>query len=288
MIALLVVGALAGLAWAAFGGSDDDPRPDHVADDPGVSHVHGLGVNPADGSLIVATHYGTFRIPADSDEAIRIGDSFQDTMGFTVVGPDRFYGSGHPDLAGMQAGQPGSLGLIESTNAGETWANVSLSGRVDFHGLAFAHGHVYGWDSGTQRFMVSADGKEWENRSTLPMYGFAVDPDDGEHVIAATPDGLASSTDGGRTWTGGDGPPLRALSWDAAAGLWGADGTGGVWHSTQGGWVRAGTLPGPAQALLATPDGLYAAAGDGSGATGIYRSTDDGETWQLRYRDEHG
>ncbi len=211
LLAAAAVVALVAVVWVVSQVADDgdDPRSGVVADDPGVSHVHGLGLNPADGSLIVATHYGSFRIPADGDDAIRIGDSFQDTMGFTVIGPDRFYGSGHPDVAGMRAGQPGLLGLIESIDAGETWSNVSLSGQVDFHALAFAHDNVYGWDSSTQRFMVSPAGDDWEGRSTLALFSFAVDPDDADHIIAATPDGLTDSTDGGRTWSTTDGPQLH-------------------------------------------------------------------------------
>lgn len=287
LLAAAAAVALVAVVWGATRVADQggDPRPGDLAGDPGVSHVHGLGVNPADGSLIIATHYGSFRIPAGGDDAIRIGDSFQDTMGFTVIGPDRFYGSGHPDLAGMQAGQPGLLGLIESIDAGETWSNVSLSGQADFHALAFAHDHVYGWDSTSQRFMVSSDGEEWEGRSTLALYAFAVDPDDADHVIAAAPDGLTDSTDGGRTWTATDGPSLLTISWVGEAGLWGADPSGTVWHHDGGQWDQAGALPGQPQAFLATPDTLYAAAHDAQDITGIYRSTDNGATWELRYQD---
>lgn len=289
---LLVLGVVAAVAvpvlvWAGLRLTDDDatPQVSELGDDPGVSHVHGLGINPADGALIVATHNGSFRIPADGDEAERIGDSFQDTMGFTVAGPDHFLGSGHPDVAGMRAGQPGRLGLIESLDAGATWTSISLSGEVDFHGLAFAHDQVYGWDSGTGQFMVSADRQDWDTRSTLDLYGFAVDPDDADHIIGATPDDSVESTDGGRTWNETDGRGFVALSWDTDAGLWGVDARGGIWHHTDGGWELAGTLPGQPQALLATADGLYAAAHDDAEVTGIYRSTDDGATWDLRYRD---
>ncbi|MBA3311612.1 MAG: exo-alpha-sialidase [Nocardioidaceae bacterium] len=288
-IALIVVAviAVAVIGWAGMriAGRDDNPRPGDLAADPGVSHVHGLGMNPADGSLIVATHYGSFRIPADGDDAERIGDSFQDTMGFTVVGPDHFLGSGHPDVAGMQAGQPGRLGLIESNDAGATWTSISLGGEVDFHSLTFAHDQVYGWDSGTGRFMVSADRTDWETRSTLDLFGFAVDPDDADHILGAGPSGLTESTDGGRTWTDADGPPLVTLAWDIDAGLWGADPIGAVWHHDGSAWAQTGALVGAPQAFLATPDALYAAAHDADDVTGIYRSTDDGRTWELRYRD---
>ena len=265
------------------GGSGDGSDP---AGDPGVAHVHGLGVDPADGTLYVATHTGMFRVPEEG-EARRVGDSFQDTMGFTVVGDGRFLGSGHPDVAGAQAGQPGRLGLIESSDAGETWQEVSLSGEADFHGLSFVHDQVYGWDAGTGRFMVSADRAQWETRSTLDLYGFAVDPADRDHVVGATPTGLTASTDGGRQWAVvEEGPSLVALAWDQASGLWGVDAGGQAHHSADGGdtWQRAGSLPGPPQALLATADTLYAAADEG-GITGIYRSADDGNTWTLRYRD---
>ena len=281
----VAVAGLAAALWAVAGNDGDDGATGGVSDDPGVSHVHGLGINAADGSLIVATHNGSFRLPADADTAERIGDSFQDTMGFTVAGPDHFLGSGHPDVAGMQAGRPGRLGLIESTDAGDTWTILSLGGEVDFHALAFAHEHVYGWDSGTGRFMVSADGAEWETRSTLDLFGFGVDPHDGDHIISAGPGGVVESTDGGRTWSDTDGPQLVTLSWDVDAGLWGADPGGVIWQKVSSAWERAGSLPGQPQALLATGDGLYAAAHDDAGVTGIYRSTDQGRTWELRYRD---
>ena len=291
MAVAVAVLALAAVVWAAvvIAGRDEDATPgDEGGDpsDPGVSHVHGLGINPADDSLVVATHYGSFRISASGDDAERIGDSFQDTMGFTVAGPDRFLGSGHPDVAGMQGGQPGRLGLIESTDAGKTWTILSLGDDADFHALAFAHGQVYGWDAGSGRFMVSADRSEWETRSTLGLFGFAVDPADAGHIVAATAEGLAESRDGGRTWTPADGPALVTLSWHAAAGLWGAEPGGAVWRRDEAGWERAGTLPGEPQAFLATADSLVAAVHDADGVTGIYRSTDDASTWDLRYRDE--
>jgi hypothetical protein len=140
-------------------------------------------------------------------------------MGFTVVGPDHFLGSGHLDTAGMREGLPGLVGLIESTNGGQNREPVSLLGEVDFHGLAYAHDQVYGWDSTSGRFLVSADRTMWDERSTLDRFGFAVDLSDADHVVGAGPDGLVESTDGGRTWARTDGPGLLVLSWDAEAGL---------------------------------------------------------------------
>lgn len=255
------------------------------ATEPGVAHVHGLGIDPADGLLRVATHYGTYVIP-DDGPAERVGASYQDTMGFTIAGPDRFYGSGHPDVAGIRRGEPGLLGLIESTDSGVTWESVSLSGEVDFHGLATAHDQVYGWDSTSGRFLVSPDGETWDTRSTLDLFSFAVDPSDADHVVGASPDGVLDSTDGGRTWQAVDAPDLVVLSWHETSGLWGVTPGGTTYDGGDDGtdWRETGSLPGAPQALLAADDVLYAAAEEDE-VTGIYRSEDDGRTWQLRYRD---
>jgi photosystem II stability/assembly factor-like uncharacterized protein len=284
--ALLV--ALPVLIWAGFRiAGRDETTPALPGGDPGVAHVHGLGINPADGSLYIATHYGTFRL--DKDKKVeRVGASFQDTMGFTVAGPDRFLGSGHPDLQAARKGQPPRLGLIESSDAGATWRSLSLSGEVDFHGLAFAHGRVYGWDSGSGRFMVSSDQRSWETRSTQLLAGFAIDPANPEHIVGAGQQGLLDSADGGRTWRPLPGPALVALSWDATAGFVGAGPDGAIHRSPDGGatWTAAGRLPGAPQALLVRTQAWYGAAHDEDGTTGIYRSTDAGKTWDLYYRDE--
>ena len=87
-----------------------------VDEDTSVGHIHGLGVDPADDSLYVATHFGLFHVD-ESGRPSRVADRYQDTMAFTVVGPGHFLGSGHPDL---REDLPAHLGLIESTDAGET------------------------------------------------------------------------------------------------------------------------------------------------------------------------
>ena len=98
--------------------------------DPGLIHVHGLGLNPKDGALFIATHTGLFRLAAGERNPERVAGRYQDTMAFTVVGPGRFLGSGHPD--GRER-LPPFLGLIESRDAGQSWRPVSLLGKVDFH-----------------------------------------------------------------------------------------------------------------------------------------------------------
>jgi hypothetical protein len=61
-----------------------------------LEHVHGLGINPEDGALFIATHTGLFASPEGAASAERVDEQFQDTMGFTVVGRDHFPRLGPP------------------------------------------------------------------------------------------------------------------------------------------------------------------------------------------------
>lgn len=272
-------GAVALLAGTVVVGcsSSDDSTP-QSSRDPGVAHVHGLGVDPADGMLYAATHYGLFRVP-DKGTAVRVAGRFQDTMGFTVAGPGDFLGSGHPDP--KEQGLPPRLGLIESTDRGETWKPLSLSGETDFHALHAVSGSVYGWDSGSGRLMVSTDRRSWQTRSTVGLLDFAVSPTDPQEILATTQQGLARSADGGRTFSA-SGPLLAYLAWPTAADLWAVSPDGAVSHSADAGrtWEPRGKLPGQPQALAVVADVIYAAvAGDG-----IYLSSDGGRTFAVRYR----
>ena len=280
LVAAIVV---AGIFFAARRGDDKAAAPA-----PSIAHVHGLGINPADGTLQVATHTGTFRI-TDDGRVQRVGTTAQDTMGFTVVGPNRFLGSGHPDAAGFRQGKPPRLGLIESTDAGASWNSRSLSGEVDFHALAASQGTTYGWDPGTGRLLASTDNIEWETRSTLKLSGFAVDPTRVDQLVAAGAGRTLASVDGGRTWQPISGAPnLVAVSWAPGGSLWGFDDEGGSHRSTDGGatWQGAGRVDGQPEALLATDDRIVVAVAGQDDRTAIYQSANAGRTWQLRYRDE--
>jgi hypothetical protein len=92
-LAALLLLVSAGCSSAGTGGSEDADVPAHGENVFG--HVHGLGVNPADDRLYVASHVGVFRQTDQGFE--RVADRWQDTMAFTVEGPDHFLGSGHPD-----------------------------------------------------------------------------------------------------------------------------------------------------------------------------------------------
>ncbi len=287
LAALVAVGGVVYLAQsdrASDAVPTDSALPPADFPEPGIAHVHGLGIDPADGDLYAATHFGLFRLPEDGSGATRVANRYQDTMGFTVVGPNTFLGSGHPDF--REDDEP-RLGLIESTDAGQSWQPLSLRGEADFHALHAAHGNVYGYEAGSGKFMVSADRKKWETRSTLPMRDFAVSPTHADTVLATSQRGLARSTDSGRTWTGVPGPALAVLAWKEADTLFGIGPDGTVQHSGDGGasWTERGTVGGPPEAVTFDPG-----SGAGEGALyvavskrGILQSTDGGRTFTTRY-----
>ena len=252
-------------------------------DDPGLVHVHGLGVNPADGDVYAATHFGLWRVPSEG-EVQRVADSGHDFMGFTVVSEDSFVASGHPLLTDDI---PPLMGLVESTDAGRTWRSVSLLGEADFHALRAAHGAVWGWNSSDGAFMVSEDREQWDLRSTVPsLVDFAVDPADAEHVMAITVEdqdglGVQRSRDGGRTWEPVGGvPPLARLAWEQNGSLWGVGEDGAVLRNVDGRsqWEQRGEVPAAPEAFAAADGTLVVAAG---GA--ILQSDDGGETWDELY-----
>jgi photosystem II stability/assembly factor-like uncharacterized protein len=280
----VAIGLLAALVLAGCG-SDQPAAPSaSVADDPGLIHVHGLGINPADGTLYAATHTGLFAVRDGAGQ--RVANRYQDTMGFTVVGPDHFLGSGHPDFRDTQLYQPNRrplLGLIESRDAGRTWEPLSLLGKADFHALQVAHGRVYGYDATGGRFMVTGDQRRWQVRSELELTSLAVSPTDPEVIVAATERGLVRSRDAGRRWQPVRGPAGLLLDWERPDALWAMTDDGQLWHSKDAGgsWRQRGTLNGQPEAFLAHERNLYVAVAQ----LGIVTSTDQGRSWRVLYRE---
>ena len=282
MSRLSLVAALAGLVLAGSGcGGEESRAPPAAGADSGPVHVHGLGLNPKDGALFIATHTGLFRVGKGETKARRVGDRRQDTMGFTVVGPDRFLGSGHPDL---RDDLPPLLGLIESRDAGRTWRSVSLLGEADFHVLRAAGERVYGFDASHGRLMVSRDGgASWAERPPPGgVLDLVVHPEDPKHLLATGEGGLVESLDEGRTWRRVS-DAVGLLAWPAATRLYLLGGGGAVFGSADGGrhWTELGAIGGEPAAFMATGEReLYAALHDAT----VKRSTDGGASWSVRSR----
>ena len=272
-MAITVTTALLSNACAA----DQETKPptavDGTGDDSTVGHIHGLGVDPADDSLYVATHFGLFRVD-DAGDAARVADRWQDTMAFTVVGPGHFLGSGHPDLA---EDLPPHLGLIESTDAGESWTPLALQGEADFHILEPAGDVLYAYDSTTSRLLRTEDRKQFEEILTGDLISVAATKET-EQLFATTGKGQLIGIDASTGRTRELGGPITAyLDITTDGGLAGIGPDGVVRVSDDAGkiWQEAGSIGGRPAAFTITEQGWYAATSEEA-----YRSSDNGNTWK--------
>ena len=214
---------------------------------PAGTHIHAAVRDPADGTLLVATHTGLFK-KSDDDGLTSVGPAI-DLMGFAVAPDGTYYASGHP---GMGTDLPQPLRLVRSTDGGATWDVVSRGGESDFHALAVSDSQVVGFDGVLRQ---SPDGKVWSSRaipvepislafspdgstvlastgttvlrsgtdldtwipfSAAPAAVLVAYADDSTIVVLAKDGRLHQSTDAGTTWTAGAGPIPDASSLSAS------------------------------------------------------------------------
>ena len=244
-----------------------------VAADASWAHVHNLTL---DGDrLLIGTHEGLWaQLPGQPAE--QVSDQAFDVMGFAATG-DTMYASGHP---GQGQDAPADLGLQTSTDAGRTWSTVSLEGEVDFHRLRADATVVQGLSAHDGRFLRSTDaGKTWTDFGSPPLFDFALDPTDPEHLLGTQESGPVRSTNAGATFEPIPNVPLLVfLAWtDTTLYAIAADGT--VQASADSGdtWTQRGQLDGQPQALAAGGDHVVALAG-----TTIWESTDGARTFTPR------
>ncbi|MGY5079165.1 F510_1955 family glycosylhydrolase [Streptomyces nigrescens] len=283
--ALLASGAL---SLAACSSTSDAPSTTtaSAAPDPGTGHLHGLGVDPADGTVYAAGHLGVFRLTGA--KAVRVADRYQDTMGFAITGPRTFLASGHPSPTD-RAATSAHLGLIRSPDAGSTWKTVSAEGKADFHSLQQAGPVLYGFDSQTSQVWASSDeGRTWGHRAKLPLGDLAAHAKEPEKVWATTAQGLMLSTDGARTFHPVSGAPaLVAVERPAPDKLVALGMDGQVLTSRDGReWAARGRLPQRAKpTMLAAASHTHLLAAD-TGDT-VYESKNSGRSWTVLHRLAH-
>ena len=272
------------LSGCAGGGEAQEQEVAEGGADVGTAfgHIHGLGVDPATDELLVATHYGLFDLADESPQQI---SPTKDFMGFAVAGPDHYYASGHP---GQGSEKPDPMGLIESTDGGETWQEISLQGDSDFHAMAVSSEGIIGFDAMDAALRFTPDGEDWTEVETQMQPAHLSAAPEGPVVLATTEQGVQRSTDGGLTWElAEEGPVLLVTAFidtDTAVGITPegqvhlSDDAGSTWEET------GGTTGQPVAAAGEDSDGevrLWVATQDG-----VELSEDGGSTFSRTVRVE--
>lgn len=255
----------------------------------GWQHIHGLGIEPADRIILYIATHGDFYHSHDGNPPFKVDIVRADYMAFNAP-PSAgipLYASGHPSTGG-------NTGLIRSTDGGQSWESVAkvLEPPVDFHAMAVSRSDpnvIIGFDSGGRGLFKTVDsGKTWETLQ-YPDYisALAISPSDSQIVFAGTGKGIFQSNDGAKSWIQLDeykGITILAMSFDE---------NGVLYTSNQFGLSRSSDL-GETWEKINKPDLtitsiavdsqnkiIYIAGYSSQGFQEVYRSLDDGVSWQI-------
>jgi photosystem II stability/assembly factor-like uncharacterized protein len=193
-----------------------------------LMHIHGLGYSSDGKQLFIPAHDG---LVVYADEKWKIADGKKhDYMGFNIV-DDGFYSSGHP---APDAGMKNPLGIVKSTDNGETLQFLDFYGIEDFHSMAvgFKSHTIYVYNSkpnpkmdSTGLYYSTDDTKTW-NKSRMKginsePFALAVHSTESAIVALGTKEGIFLSKDNGNQF---ELLPLRspstALAFGTLGNLW--------------------------------------------------------------------
>ncbi len=207
-------------------------------------HIHAISIEESTQRVLLATHNGLF--DASGTVPKKIGPTL-DLMGFTVSPTGTFYASGHP---GPGSDLPNPLGLMESTDSGETWVPLSLQGQSDFHALTANRDAIIGFDG---KLRTTSDGKKWVDGGPMAPAPYAlVSSPQSAVVLATTEEGLWRSADSGETWSApSGGPKLLTAAFADSSTVLGVTPEGSVYLSNDAGlsWEALGPEVGPATTM---------------------------------------
>lgn len=181
-------------------------------------HIHGLGYTGDGSQLYVPAHDG-FRIydgAAWSDPPI----TKHDFMGYSATN-DGFFSSGHPAPGAKDLRNP--VGLIRSTDGGQTLTRLGFEGESDFHvmGAGYYSHAIYVFNPQPNSRLSAGlhrtvdEGKTWQSGQMNGVEGsllqLAVHPAEPDTVAIATDTGLFLSRDAGENFARIYGPqPVAA------------------------------------------------------------------------------
>jgi hypothetical protein len=284
---LVALALLAGCGESRSTSGATAPAVAWVDPDGDPPYIGSLSANPRDGSLLMGSDTGLWRIPARGGKPRKVtGDlitaagagKVSEALVASFVGPDKLIASGHPSGSSTL---PPALGLIESDDAGRTWVSISELGNADFHALATAGNVLAAPLFGSSEIRLSRNGgRDFEARAApMALVDLELDPGDPKRWVATSDQGIYVSADEGKTWRQRDPTPNVRLAWSTPEELYRIDPGGGVKVSADGGetWKDRGDTGGEPQALAVDQHGtLFAATLDGK----VQRSSDGGRSWE--------
>lgn len=270
------------VATAAACGSGDTAVVAAAGD---LGHIHDLVLDD-DGTLLVASHTGLYRIEA-LDRAVLVGEQ-HDFMAM-AADADTLIASGHPNLLLERyrvEGRPPFLGLIRSSDGGKAWQIVDLLGDADFHALVPTDAGLFGAETTGRIWFLDAASGDWSQLGEVEARDLAVNPADPNHQLAPDYDGTVwASIDGATSWTVLDAaPPVIEIEWISerrivgvteAGSIWVADEPGGPWTET-----ASAASGGEVETFYVDRDGDWWVSVHGGS---ISHSSDGGGTWAQAY-----
>ena len=215
---------LALLAWvcaAAAVAASHTYAGGRTGGEPVLFHVHGLAFSSDGKAILVPSHYGlaAYRDGSWSE----VDGPIHDFAGFSVS-ESAIYASGHPPQG---SALPDPLGLVKSTNSGETWRSLALGGEVDFHLIAAGYRSkaIYVLNERPNSAMPAAglyltldEGKTWRYGAARGLegkiFGLAAHPREAEILVVATDRGLYLSRDAGGRFSRLDRGAVTAVTFD--------------------------------------------------------------------------
>ncbi|MCM3441524.1 F510_1955 family glycosylhydrolase (plasmid) [Metabacillus halosaccharovorans] len=171
--------------------SNDEPKEYFIkADNEKIEHIHGAGFWGPEGTPVIATHYGPLEFKDNT--WYKTSRNNHDYMGFQPT-KNGFYSSGHPEEG---SGLKNPLGLVESTNKGESLEQLAFYGETDFHylGASYEKGTVYVFNEnqnskiGPGFYYSKNKGKDWtqlklNGMTSRSIGGFEIHPSK-DNIIA--------------------------------------------------------------------------------------------------------